>query len=352
MRGEVDGQVSMFSYVDMESRIGEAHPIRAVRRIVDAALAELEPALSRMYAERGRPSIPPEHLLRALLLQVLYTVRSERLLMERLDHDLLFRWFVGLGADEPVWDHSTFSKNRDRMLGEGLDGLLFEAVRKQGEGRRLLSRDHFSVDGTLIEACASLKSFRPKDGEARGGDGSDFHGERRRNETHASTTDPESRLYRKGPGKEAKLSYMRHVLTENRNGLIVDTEVTVAGGRAEWEAGVALLSRRPGKRRRTVGADKGYDVADFVKPCREMKVTPHVAAKRSGGCVDGRTTRHAGYAVSQRKRKQVEEPFGWMKTYGLLGKLRHRGLANAAWQFRLAAAAYNIVRLRRLEAWA
>ncbi len=272
--------------------------------------------------------------------------------MERLDHDLLFRWFVGLGADDPVWDHSTFSKNRDRMLGEGLDGLLFEAVRKRGEGRRLLSRDHFSVDGTLIEACASLKSFRPKDGSGAGGDGADFHGERRRNGTHASATDPESRLYRKGPGKEARLSYMGHVLTENRNGLIVDTEVTVAGGREEWKAGLAMLSRRPGKRRRTVGADKGYDVSDFVGPCRQMRVTPHVAAKRSGGCVDGRTTRHAGYAVSQRKRKRVEEPFGWMKTYGLLRKLRHRGLANAAWQFRLAAAAYNIVRLGRLEACA
>lgn len=350
MRGELDFQVSMFSYVDLESRISLRHPIRVIRRIVDAALEEMEPVFSRMYAERGRPSIPPEHLLRALLLQILYTVRSERLLMERIDHDLLFRWFVGLGIDDPVWDHSTFSKNRDRMMRFGLDGLLFEAVKKQGQGQRLLSRDHFSVDGTLIEACASMKSFKPKDDSD--GDGEDFHGQKRRNATHASTTDPEAKLYRKGQGKEAKLSFMGHVLTENRNGLIVGASVTEAGGREEWKAALELLSGQPKRSHRTVGADKGYDVGAFVRPCRQLGVTPHVAAKRSGGCVDGRTTRHAGYAVSQRKRKQVEEPFGWMKTYGLLDKLRHRGLANAAWQFRLTATAYNITRMRGLMACA
>lgn len=350
MRGVVDSEVSMFSYVDLESRISARHPIRAVRRIVDEALGEMEPVFSRMYADGGRPSIPPEHLLRALLLQILYTVRSERLLMERIGHDLLFRWFVGLGIDDPVWDHSTFSKNRDRMMRFGLDGLLFEAVKKQGRGRRLLPRDHFSVDGTLIEACASMKSFKPKDDSD--GDGEDFHGHKRRNATHASTTDPEAKLYRKGPGKEAKLSFMGHVLTENRNGLVVGALVTQAGGREEWEAALELLPEQPRRSRRTVGADKGYDAAAFARPCRELGVTPHVAAKRSGGCVDGRATRHAGYLVSQRKRQQVEEPFGWMKTYGLLDKLRHRGLANAAWQFRLAATAYNLTRLRGLMACA
>ena len=227
MRGAMDSQVAMFSFVDLESRISARHPIRLIRRIVDEALGEMEPAFARMYADRGGPSIPPEHLLRALLLQILYTVRSERLLMERIDHDLLFRWFVGLGMDDPVWDHSTFSKNRDRMLRFGLDGLLFEAVKRQGHAKRLLSRDHFSVDGTLIEACASMKSFRPKD-EADG-DGGDFHGHKRRNATHASVTYPEARLYRKGKGKEAKLSFMRHVLTENRSGLIVGAAVTKAG---------------------------------------------------------------------------------------------------------------------------
>lgn len=350
MRGELDHQGQMFSYVDLESRVPLRHPIRAIRRIVDEALGELEPAFARMYADRGRPSIPPEHLLRALLLQILYTVRSERLLMERIDYDLLFRWFVGLGMDDPVWDHSTFSKNRDRMMRFGLDGLLLEAVKKQGYAKRLLSRDHFSVDGTLLEACASMKSFRPKG--SSDGDGGDFHGSRRRNATHASTTDPQARLYRKGKGKEAKLCFMGHALTENRNGLVVDATVTEATGRAEWSAAIELLSKQSRRSHRTVGADKGYDVDAFVTPCRKLGITPHVAAKRSGSRMDGRTTRHAGYAVSQHKRKQVEEPFGWMKTYGLLGKLRHRGLDNVAWRFRLTAAAYNITRLQGLTACA
>ena len=350
MRGAMEQQGELFSYVDLESRISARHPIRAIRRIVDEALEELEPAFGRMYADRGRPSVPPERLLRALLLQILYTVRSERLLMERIEYDLLFRWFVGLGIDEPVWNHSTFSKNRDRLMRLGVDGLLLEAVKKRGYAKRLLSRDHFSVDGTLVEACASMKSFRPKDGS--GGDGAEFHGDRRRNATHASTTDGDARLYRKGPGKEARLGFLGHVLTENRNGLVVDAVVTHAGGRAEWTAAVEMLSRQPARPRRTVGADKGYDADAFVTPCRGLGITPHVAAKRSGSRVDGRTTRHAGYAVSQRKRKLVEEPFGWMKTCGLLGKLRHRGLEKVGWVFRFTAAAYNITRLRGLEACA
>lgn len=337
----------MFSYVDLESRIPKDHPIRKIRRTVDEALAELEPAFDEMYAERGRPSIPPEQLIRALLLQILFTIRSERQLMERIDYDLLFRWFVGLRMDDPVWNHSVFSKNRDRLLRFGIDELLFEAIKKQGYAKKLLSRDHFSVDGTLLEACASLKSYRPKDGSGDD-DGENFHGQKRSNETHRSTTDPDSRMFRKSQGKEAKLSYMGHVLTENRNGLIVETTVTEAATRQEWEAGLELLGRQPRRRGRTVGGDKGYDVAQFVDGCRALGVTPHVAAKVRYSRLDGRTTQHRGYAISQRKRKRVEEPFGWMKTYGLMRKLRHRGQENVEWLFRFTATAYNIVRMQGL----
>lgn len=293
---------------------------------------------------------PPEQLLRALLLQILFTVRSERLLMERIDYDLLFRWFVGLGMDDPVWNHSVFSKNRDRLMAHDVDERLFEAVKRQGYARQLLSRDHFTVDGTLIEACASLKSFKPKAAPGGDDDGDNFHGQKRRNDTHASTTDPESRLFRKGFGKEAKLSYMGHLLTENRNGFIVGAVVTTAGTRQEWPAAVALLSRQAIRPGQTVGADKAYDVGPFVDPCREMAITPHVAARAKGSRIDGRTTRHDGYAVSQHKRKRVEQPFGWMKTYGLLRKLRHRGRDNVDCLFRLTATAYNITRLKTLMA--
>lgn len=352
MRGELDPQPEMFSYVDLESRIPDKHPIRKIRRIVDEALKELEPAFEAMYAETGRPSIPPEQLMRALLVQILYTIRSERLLMERIDYDLLFRWFVGLGMDDRVWNHSVFSKNRDRLMSVGVDELLFEAINKQAYAKQLLSRDHFTVDGTLLEACASLKSFKPKrsDGDDDDGDGENFHGQKRSNETHESSTDPDSRMFRKGGGKEAKLSFMGHLLTENRNGLIVGTTVTEAGTRQEWSAGIELLSHQRRRRRQTVGADKGYDVGAFVSACRELSVTPHVAARDKTSRLDQRTTRHNGYAVSQRKRKRVEQPFGWMKTYGLLRKLRHRGRDNVEWLFRLTATAYNITRLQTLTA--
>lgn len=338
----------MFSYIDLESRIPKSHPIRRIRRIVDDALVELEPAFQTMYSERGRPSIPPEQLIRALLLQILFTIRSERQLMERIDYDLLFRWFVGLRMDDPVWNHSVFSKNRDRLMSFGIDDLLFEAIKRQGYAKKLLSRDHFSIDGTLLEACASLKSYRPKDRGDDGDDGENFHGQKRSNDTHQSTTDPDSRMFRKGLGKEAKLNYMGHVLTENRNGLIVETTVTEAATRQEWEAGLELLGRQPRRRGRTVGGDKGYDVGQFVDGCRALGITPHVAAKARYSRLDGRTTQHRGYEISQRKRKRVEEPFGWMKTYGLMRKLRHRGRENVEWLFRFTATAYNIVRLQGL----
>lgn len=348
MRGEIDRQPEMFSYVDLESRIPKGHPIRKIRRLVDEALIELEPAFAEMYSDRGRPSIPPEQLLRGLLLQILFTIRSERLLMERIDYDLLFRWFVGLGMDEVVWNHSVFSKNRDRLMHYGVDELLFEAIKKQGYAKQLLSRDHFTVDGTLLEACASMKSFRPKDSDDDD-DGENYHGQKRSNDSHASTTDPDSRLYRKGKGKEAKLCYMGHIVTENRNGLIVDATVSEAGTRQEWARGLEMLSRQAVRPGQTVGADKGYDVRHFVDGCRGLGFTPHVATRKYSR-IDFRTTRHAGYQVSQLKRKRVEEPFGWMKTYGLLGKLRHRGRQNVDWLFRLTATAYNITRLKALVA--
>jgi len=349
MRGDLDRQPEMFSYVDVESRIPSTHPIRKIRRIVDEALAELEPAFSEMYSDRGRPSIPPEQLLRALLLQILFTIRSERLLMERIDYDLLFRWFVGLGIDDTVWNHSVFSKNRDRLMGYGVDELLFEAINKQAYANKLLSRDHFTVDGTLIEACASMKSFKPKDGSGDDDDGENFHGQKRSNDTHASTTDPDARLCRKGPGKESKLRYMGHILTENRNGLIVGAALTEANTREEWTAAVDMLAEQSVRPGQTVGADRGYDVSNFVDPCRELGFTPHVATRKYSR-IDGRTTHHGGYEVSQRKRKRVEQPFGWMKSFGLLHKLRHRGRDNVAWLFRLTATAYNITRMKALVA--
>ena len=355
MRGEANPQPSMFSYVDLESRIPQSHPIRKIRRIVDTALTAIEASFDDMYSTEGRPSIPPEQLLRALLLQILFTVRSERQLMERIDYDLLFRWFVGLGIDDSVWNHSNFSKNRDRLLSINVDELFFEAIKQQAASHQLLSREHFSLDGTLLEACAGIKSFKPKDeSDDEGGDddnqGVDFHGKQLSNETHASTTDTDARLFRKGPNKEAKLRHMGHLLTENRNGLIVDALVTEAGTRQEWEAGFEMLGAQSTHPGMTVGADKGYDVAEFIDDCRLLKITPHVAAKNSGSRIDRRTTRHPGYEISQRKRKRIEECFGWMKTIGLLGKLRHRGKARVDWVFRFTAAAYNITRMKVLLA--
>ena len=352
MRGEIYPQASMFSYVDLESRIPQDHPIRKILEIVDTALQEIEVWFDDLYATVGRPSIPPEMLIRASLLQILFTVRSERQLCERIDYDLMFRWFVGLDMDDRVWNHSTFSKNRERLMASEIDELLFEAIKKQAYAKQLLSRDHFTVDGTLLEASASLKSFKPKDRPDEeppaGGSNQEvnFHGHKRSNKTHESTTDGDSRLFRKGPGKEAKLTYMGHLLTENRNGFIVDAEVTQSGGRQEWDAGLSMLAKQSTRPGQTIGGDKGYDTNDFVTGCRIYGVTPHVAAKKSQGAIDGRTTRMEGYVVSQRKRKKVEECFGWMKSYGLMHKLRHRGLPTVSWMFRLTATAYNITRLK------
>jgi len=351
VRGEIDPQASLFSYVDLESRIPKDHPIRKIRKIVDKALEDLEIWFDEMYADVGRPSIPPEMLIRASLLQIIFTVRSERQLCERIDYDLMFRWFVGLGMDDRMWNHSTFSKNRERLMASEIDELLFEAIKKQAYAKKLLSRDHFTVDGTLLDASASLKSFKPKDqpkdeGPSGGNREVDFHRQKRSNATHESTTDAESRLFRKGQGKEAKLTYMGHLLTENRNGFIVETEVTPSGTSQEWDAATTMLARQSTRPGQTVGADKGYDTEEFVQGCRELKMVPHVAAKVSKSSVDGRTTGTAGYLVSQQKRKKVEECFGWMKSFGLMHKLRHRGRHKVNWMFRLTATAYNVTRLK------
>ncbi len=322
-------------------------------------MKELSPQFDRLYSPTGRPSIAPETLLRALLLQVLYTIRSERLLMEQLDYNLLFRWFVGVNMDDPIWDPSTFSKNRERLLEGDVAHAFFDQVLAQAQERELLSDEHFTVDGTLIEAWAGQKSFKRKTAEPPpsppddpGNPSIDFRGERRSNATHASTTDPEARLYKKATGQEAKLAYVGHVLMENRHGLVVDTRVTQATGTAEREAALAMAEAIPGQQRVTLGADKNYDTRDFVRELRELRVTPHVAQNTSGrsSAIDGRTTRHPGYAVSQRNRKRVEEIFGWLKTVGLLRKTRHRGVARVGWMFTFAAAVYNLVRMRTLAA--
>jgi transposase len=370
MRGDDRPQQAMFSYLSPEQRVPQDHPLRAIRTVVDEVLRDMSPAFDAIYAKVGRPSIPPEQLLRTLLLQVLYTIRSERQLMEQLDYNLLYRWFVGLNMDAPVWDPTTFSKNRQRLLEGDIAQAFFDRVLAQARARDLLSAEHFTVDGTLLEAWASLKSFRPKD-EGRapaapqppddpGNPTVDFHGERRSNATHASTTDPDARLYRKGKGREAKLCYMGHALMENRNGLVVDAKATLAAGTAEAEAAEDLVERLAGdpevdtqsddNRPRTVAADKGYDTPEFVGAMRDLNVTPHVAQKTKGSAIDGRTTRHSGYAVSQRKRKRVEEIFGWLKTVGPLRKLHHRGTDLVDWMFVFACAVYNLVRMRNLAA--
>jgi len=362
MRGDEKLQSGLVLMTTLEDVVPDDHPLRAIRVMVDRALAEMSPTLDALYAWRGRPSIAPEYLLRAQLAQILYAIPSERRLCEELRYNLLLRWFVGLPMDEEVFHPTTFTKNRDRLLTTEVARAFFAAIRAQAAAHKLLSREHFSLDGTLVEAAASLKSLRPiapdtDDPSPPGGGGRnrrvDFHGERRSNATHRSSTDPEARLARKGAGKEARLCFTGHLLTENRHGLICDCELTQATGTAEREAGLRLLARarqRAGRRRLTVGADKGYDTSEFVGGARALEVTPHVAAKKRYGAIDGRTTRHGGYATSQRRRKLVEEPHGWMKTIGGLGKLRHRGRAKADALYTFAAAAYNLVRLRRLLA--
>jgi transposase len=357
MRGADHQQSSMFSYISAERRVSKDHPLRAIRAMTDAALGELSPRFDAIYASEGRPSIPPEKLLRALLLQVLYTVRSERQLMEQLDYNLLFRWFVGLAIDDPVWDVTVFTKNRDRLLAGEIAKGFFTAVVEQARTQGLLSAEHFTVEGTLIEAWAGHKSFPRKDGTAPttppdddpGNPSVDFHGQRRRNHTHQSTTDPQALLARKGEGKEAKLSYAGHVLMENRQGLAVDGCVTQATGRAEPEAALTLVEELPGWGRVTLGADKGYDRKEFIQELREHQVTPHLACQPNR-IIDARTTSHCGYAISQRKRKRIEEIFGWLKTVAGLRKTRHRGVARVGWTFTFALAAYNLVRMRNLLA--
>jgi transposase len=373
MRGGDLRSEALFSYVSCEARVPSDHPLRPVRAIVDEALIVLSPELERLYARIGRPSIAPEKLLRALLLQAFYSVRSERQLMEQLDYNLLFRWFVGLAMDAPIWDVTVFTKNRERLLAGDVAARFMAAVLGQPRIKALLSDEHFSVDGTLIEAWASLKSFRPKDpgdeappaasggreqeaGSAAARQGRnqerDFHGEQRSNATHASTTDPEAKLFRKGRGKAAKLCHMGHLLMENRHGLIVDAVLTPATGTAEREAALTMLGRQSGRHRATLGADRAYDTAGFVADLRALKVTPHVAQNTSGrrSAIDRRTTRHPGYATSQHVRKRIEEAFGWIKTIGTLRKTRHRGTARVGWLFTLTATACNLIRLPKLLA--
>jgi transposase len=353
MRGDHDEQADVWSYIPLEQRVPADHPLRPMRAMVDTVLTELSPQFTPLYARVGRPSIPPEHLLRALLLQILYSVRSERLLMEQLDYNLLFRWFVGLKADDRIWDATVFTKNRQRLLNGNIAQAFFERVVALARERGLLSDEHFTVDGTLIEAWASLKSFKRKDAppappDDPGNPTVNFHGERRSNATHASTTDPDARLFRKGDSHEAKLFYQGHVLMENRHGLAVDGTLTPATGFAEREQALAMAAQLPTGA--TLGADKSYDTRDFVDGLRGLAVTPHVAQNvtNRSSAIDGRTTRHDGYLVSQRERKRIEEIFGWLKQIGLLRKTRHRGVARVGWMFTFALAVYNLVRMRNL----
>jgi transposase len=356
MRGIDTQQSSMFSYLSPEERVPAKHPLRPIRLMVDEALKVLSPGFSQLYSTFGRPSIPPEKLLRALLLQVLYTVRSERMLMEQLEYNLLFRWFVGLNMDESVWVPTVFTKNRDRLLEGDIAETFFAQVLSQARVANLLSDEHFSVDGTLIEAWASHKRFQRRDQplpppEDPGNPTVDFHGEKRSNETHESTTDPDARLARKSGGHESKLAYCGNVMIENRNGLVVDTALVQCSGTAERDAAMIMAERVEGTGRITLGADKGYDTKDFVMEMRGINVTPHVSQndkRRGGSAIDGRTTRYAGYQISQRKRKRIEEVFGWIKTVGTLRKTRHRGLETVAWVFTFTATAYNLVRMRNL----
>jgi len=357
MRGNNEQQAAVMLYITPDQKVPQEHPIRSIKPIVDRALLKLSPVFNQMYKKIGRPSIPPEHLLKASLLIALYSVRSERQFCERLEYDLLFKWFLDQNIDTPAFDASTFSKNRERLLAHDVARQFFDAVLAEARERELLSDEHFTVDGTLLEAWASMKSVQPRDGGSpptRGGRDwdVDYRGEQRSNETHASTTDPEARLMRKGLGKETKLCFAGHVLMENRNGLVVDIDLTQATGRAEREAALRMLDRLPPKKRRlTLGGDKGYDTREFVAELRQRKVTPHVAQNQSGrrSAIDGRTTNHGGYRVSQRVRKRVEEIFGWVKTVGGGRKLRYIGLKpNRLWA-EFTAAGYNLVRMVRIE---
>jgi transposase len=351
MRGDDSQPAAMFSYVSAEERIPQDHPLRAIRALVDDVLRDMSPEFDRLYSAVGRPSIPPERLLRAQLLQIFYTIRSERLLMEQLHYNLLYRWFVGMDMDEPIWAPTVFTKNRDRLLNQEIARSFFRRVLDRADG--LMSDEHFTVDGTLIEAWASQKSFQRRDGGSDG-DGRDFRGEERKNDTHASTTDPDARLYRKSNGAESRLAYLGHLLIENRHGLIADARATLADGFGEREAATGMLhdewQRAPG-RRRTLGADKAYDDAQFVELMREINVTPHVTqnlARPGGSAIDGRTTRHDGYAMSQHARPRIEPAFGWLKTIGWLRKIKLRGLPKVDWLVVFASAAFNLIRLPKL----
>ncbi len=359
MRGNKTNQSALFSYISAEDRVPSDHPLRSLRELVDPVLARLSPQLDRLYARRGRPSIPPEHLLRALLLQVVYTIRSERQLMEQLDYNILYRWFVGLSLDDAVWVPTVFTKNRARLVEGGIADAFLAEVLVEAERRELLSNEHFTVDGTLLDAWASQKSFQPKAGvypptdDDPGNPSVTFRQEKRTNATHASQTDPEARLARKSMGQGAQLAYLGSVLMDNRHGLVVATDVTQPGYEAECASAVVMVSSLPPTaRRRTLGADKGYDRCRFPEILRGLGWTPHVTPNlhrtRLRSAVDGRTTRHPGYAISQRKRKKVEEIYGWGKTVGLLRKLRHRGTARVGWVFTFTAAVYNLIRIRNL----
>ena len=342
MRGDDNQQEGMFSYISPEKRVPADHPLRPIRKMVDQILKEMSPQFAKLYSEVGRPSIAPERLLRSLLLQIFYSVRSERLLIEQLQYNLLFRWFVGMEMDEVVWNHAVFSKNRERLLNEEIAELFFQRVLERAKPH--MSDEHFTVDGTLIEAWAGQKSFRRKDGKGKppGPAGEvDFHGEKRKNQTHASTTDPDARLFRKSKGSEAKLNYMGHVLMENRNGLLVQTFLTEANGRAEREAAMLMVEAIPSGKRVTLGGDKNYDTRELVRELRRMNITPHVAQNNTNrsSAIDQRTTRHAGYEVSQRKRKRVEQSFGWMKMVGMLRKVKLRGVEKVGWLFTFTGAA-------------
>lgn len=359
MRGADCQTAAMFSYLSPEALVPQNHPLRAIRPLVNAALERLSGRFDGMYAPRGRDSIAPEKLLRALLLQALFSVRSERQLMEQITYNMMFRWFVGLSMDAPVWDVTVFTKNRDRLLAGDIARGFLAAILIDPQVKPLVSDEHFSVDGTLIEAWASMKSFRPKDGSGEpptpGRNGEvDFRGEPRSNDTHASTTDPDARLYKKAAGQAAKLCHMGHALMENRNGLVIDASLTKATGTAEREAAIAMVEDLPDGGRITLGTDKSYDTQEFVAEMRRLGVTPHVTQNTKGrrSAIDGRTTRHAGYATSLRIRKRIEEVFGWMKTVGVLRKTRHRGTERVGWMFTFVAAAYNLVRLPKLLAGA
>jgi len=360
MRGKDIQQHDLFSYGSLEERVPSDHPLRPIRAMVDEALKEMSSRFDEIYGEDGRKSIPPERLLRALLLQMLYSVSSERMLMEQMEYNLLFRWFVGLSANEPVWHPTVFSKNRDRLLEGVVAEEFFSRIVEQARRKKLLSDEHFTVDGTLIEAWAGQKSFQRKGSDHdplkpppdRGSNPTvNWHKQKRSNDTHQSSTDPMARLYKKTRGAEARLGYLGHVLTENRNGLVVDVRLTQATGTAEREAALAMLEQKPASRRITLGGDRGYDTKGFVAAMRERRVTPHVAQNDSNrrSAIDQRTTQHEGYAISQRKRKRVEEVFGWIKTVALQRKTRFRGLERVGWMFTLAAAAYNLVRMRNLQ---